>query len=54
MSVLQLIQLFLSTSDVKYLMDSVLALEFGLTRSASNFHFKLLLVRLYTHPAIGQ
>jgi hypothetical protein len=36
-----------------YLCTAIVLLEFALTKSKFNHHFRLLLLRLYQHPAIG-
>lgn len=46
--------LFESTLDARYLHDIIVALEVGLAHySQFNYQFKLWLIRLYMHPAIG-
>lgn len=48
-----LVDLHEHTGDPSYVLDAIGVLEHGLTLSSSNFHFRLLLIRLYSHPAIG-
>ncbi len=54
LAVCKYVDMWQKTQERTPIMDAILLLEHALTtNSTHNFHYKLLLVRLYCHPLIG-